>query len=154
MNHKYSREGTSLAHYEFQILSTRCISFMFQTWHPMIFTFIHSILIAQALMEHLSNVNQWVWKCIQTESILYLRAISQYSLTMGLKESNPGWLLRNISDLLGEIWSHTSLVNLEWISPFPFLFKSKFCKLKIMTKFQNYNGTDLLSAQALIHALV
>ena len=135
MNHKYSREGTSLAHYEFQILSPRCISFMFQTWHPMIFTAINSSLIAQALMEHLSNVNQWVCKCVQTKSMLYLRAIFQCSLTMSLKESNSWWLLRNISDLLGEIWSHPGLASLERISPLPFLLKRKFCKLKIMSKF-------------------
>ena len=131
MNHKYLIEGTSLAHFEFHILSYRFRAFIFQTWYSMLFTAIYPNLISQALRERLSNVNQWVCKCAQTKSILYLRAISQYSLTMGLKESNPGWLLRNISDLLGEIWSHPGLASLERISPLPFLLKSKFYYLII-----------------------
>ena len=97
----------------------------------MIFTAIYSNLIAQALMKHLSNVNQWACECVQTESMLYLRAISQYSLTNCLKESNPRWLLRNISYLLWEIRSHPGLANLERVSSLPFLFKSRFYYLII-----------------------
>ena len=131
MNHKYLREGTSLAHFEFQILSYRFRAIIFQTWYSMIFTAIYSNLIAQTLMKHLSNVNQWFCKCVQTESMLYLRAISQYSLTICLKDSNSKWLLLNISDLLGEIRSHPGLASLERVSSLPFLLKSKFYYLII-----------------------
>ena len=57
-------------------------------------------------------------------------------------------------DLLGEIQLHQSLTSFERISPFHFLFKSMFCKLKILHKVQNSSVNNTHSTHVLIHALL
>ena len=127
---------------------------MFQTWNSMIFQTIYSNFVAKTIFKHLYFENQWVCKCIQTESIDCKWMNMHCSQSVRLKERNYGRKLWKISDLLGETLLNTSLFSLERISPFHFLFKSMFCKLKIGCKVQNLTVTNQHSTHELMHVLL